>query len=66
MDDRKENSTKLMKQMMDNGNLGPITPAMKKLQEKYLAGRMNGQDFLFECDIEVQKLAREREHQQNG
>jgi hypothetical protein len=30
-----------------------------------MAGR-RGQDFLFECDIEVQKLAREREHQQNG
>jgi hypothetical protein len=41
MDDRRENSIKLMKQMMDNGNLGPITPAMKKLQEKYLAGQQN-------------------------
>ena len=55
-----------MQQMMDNGNLGPITPAMKKLQEKYLAGRMDGQDFLFSVDAEVQKLAREREEQQNS
>ena len=55
-----------MKQMLDNGNLGPITPAMKKLQEKYLAGRMDSQSFMFACDSEIQKLAREREEQQNS
>jgi hypothetical protein len=66
MDDRKENSTKLMKQMLDNGDLGPITPALKKLKEKYVAGRMDVQDFLFSVDSEVQKLAREREEQQNS
>jgi hypothetical protein len=53
-------------QLLDDGKLGPITPAMKRLQEKYLAGRMNGQDFMFNVDIEVQKLAREREEQQNS
>jgi hypothetical protein len=66
MDDRKENSIKLLRQMMDNGNLGPITPALKRLREKYLAGRMNGQSFMFACDSEIQKLAREREEQQNS
>jgi hypothetical protein len=63
MDNRKELSTKLMQNMMEIGGLGPITPAMKRLQEKYLAGRMTNQDFLFACDAEVQKLAREREEQ---
>jgi hypothetical protein len=54
MDGKRESSTRLMQQLLDNGKLGPITPAMKRLQEKYLekylAGRMNGQDFQFSCD----------------
>jgi hypothetical protein len=52
--------------MMDNGDLGPITPALKKLQEQYLAGRMDAQTFMFAADHEIQKLAREREEQQNS
>jgi hypothetical protein len=66
MDGKRESSTRLRQQLLDKGKLGPITPAMKRLQEKYLAGRMNGQDFMFNVDIEVQKLAREREEQQNS
>jgi hypothetical protein len=50
----------------DNADLGPITPALKKLQEKYLAGRMDAQTFMFAADHEIQKLAREREEQQNS
>jgi hypothetical protein len=52
--------------MLDSGNLGPITPAMQKLQENYVAGRMDGQDFMCSVDSEVQRLAREREEQQNS
>jgi hypothetical protein len=52
--------------MMDKGNLGPITPALKKLQEKYVAGQMDAQTFMFAADHEIQKLAREREEQQNS
>jgi hypothetical protein len=65
MDDRKELSTKLMQNMVHNLG-GKITPAMKKLQEKYLAGRMDAQTFMLTADDEIQKLAREREEQQNS
>jgi hypothetical protein len=65
MDDRKELSTKLMQNMVHNLG-GKITPAMKKLQEKYLAGQMDAQTFMFAADHEIQKLAREREEQQNS
>jgi hypothetical protein len=41
MDNRKELSTKLMENMMEIGGLGPITPALKRLQEKYLASQQN-------------------------
>jgi hypothetical protein len=49
----------------DKADLGPITPALKKLQEKYVTGQMDIQAFLFSIDSEVQKFAREREEQQN-
>ena len=67
-DDRKYISTKVMENMMRgrDHDLGPVTPAMKKLQEKYLAGRMDWQDFSTACDVEVQKLAREGEEQRKG
>lgn len=67
MDSRKESSDKLLQQLLNNCadmKLGSITPAMRRLQGKYLSGQISQYDFMVAADSEVQNLYQEKLRQQ--
>jgi hypothetical protein len=46
--------------MLNQGQLGAITPNLKKLQARYLEGQIDSQEFLFQADAEIKKIDREK------